>query len=62
MDDETNLELAERYAAEHDTFDSSFIESLRERFDDRGNLSEAQSTALENIVTRFRMIQWGRNQ
>lgn len=56
MDDEELLEIFEEYAENHKNFDGSFGESLREALDQCGELTCGQKDALENVVSKFRMI------
>lgn len=36
-----------------DSFDSTFIENLRDHFENHGNLSIGQVEALDNIIEKF---------
>lgn len=38
------------WAEENENFDTTFVESLAEHLESRGDLSEKQRTALENII------------
>lgn len=46
------LEWADSEDAPRD-FDTSFVESLQEQFEDRGWLSDRQEEALDNIINKF---------
>lgn len=36
-----------------ESFDSSFVESLAEQYEDRGSISPRQEQALDNIIDKF---------
>jgi hypothetical protein len=49
------IEATRDYAAEHDGFDESFVDSCEEQLDERGWLSDTQVQALRNICDGFRI-------
>ena len=49
------LDIVYNYAKTHDEFDTDFVDSLQNQFDDRGHLTETQLTALRNIIAKWRM-------
>lgn len=50
--------LAMDFADHHSHFDSSFIVSLDHSMGSMGRLTNSQRTALENIVNKWRMVEW----
>jgi hypothetical protein len=52
------IELATEYAGEHPSFDDSFILSLAEHLERKGELTPNQGAALEKVIQRFRMEEW----
>lgn len=44
------------YAQDHENFDTSFTESLRDDFDEYGEITYTQRLSLENVVKKFKMI------
>ena len=46
---ELSLEQVIQLAEEHDWFDSEFVESVSEQYEEKGILTEKQISALENI-------------
>ena len=46
------------WAEEHDSFDTEFVESVSEAYDEYGDLTCAQREGLERIYARFRIGQW----
>ncbi len=54
MDAEEKIEMVLEWADEKDRdFDTEFVESLQEFFDDNGHLTTAQMKALDNIIDRW---------
>jgi len=41
------------WAEEHPTFDTDFVESLKEQYNEKGELTMNQEQALDNIIERF---------
>ena len=62
MEDYEAIELIEAYAAEHPSFDTEFIDSVSEAYDQYGSLTDGQFEACEHIITRFRMGQWEKDK
>lgn len=59
MQDEDKISLIRKYAEDHPSFDTTFVDSLEEFLDKFDELTEAQSGALDNIIYRFRMSEDG---
>lgn len=57
MDDQEMIDIVMEYGAGHSNFDTSFAESLQEKLDEYGSLTEGQRTALDNIIEKFRMCE-----
>ncbi len=62
MEDYEAIELIEAYAAEHPSFDTEFIDSVSEAYDQYGSLTDGQFEACERIIARFRMGQWEKDK
>ena len=62
MDDHELIELIQEYAAAHKSFDTDFIDSVSEAYEEYGGLTGGQHDACENIVKRYRMEQWAKNK
>ena len=58
--DEMLLNLAIEFANNHSHFDATFIESLQEFSIRYGALTPKQRKALQNIIHKWNMIEWGR--
>jgi len=56
MDDEEMLDIVDEYAEEHDSFNNSYAESLRDALAEYGELTNGQRNGLENIIHKFRMV------
>lgn len=56
LDDEEMLDIVDEYAEEHDSFDNSYAESLRDALAEYDHLTDGQRRGLENIIYKFRMI------
>lgn len=57
--DDELLALAIEFADAHSHFDATFIESLQESHIKFGRLTEKQRKALENIIHKWNMVEWG---
>ena len=60
MDIEEKIELIMEWADSGDApdnWDTSFVESLSDQFDRDGYLSEKQEAALDNIITKWNIMQ-----
>jgi len=55
---EDTLEIMSDYAKSHESFDASFLFSIREEYEDRGCISYGQREALLNIFKSFKMREW----
>lgn len=53
QDDRIDLILS--WADEHPDFDTAFVDSMAEKLETYGELTEAQSDALDNIIERWRI-------
>ena len=62
MDDHELIELIKDYASDHKSFDTEFIDSISEAYEEYGELTGGQSDACENIVKRYRMEQWAKSK
>lgn len=58
MEDYEAIELIQSYADDHPSFDTDFIESIAEAYEEHGQLTDSQYDACMNIIRRFRMLQW----
>jgi hypothetical protein len=47
------IELILDWAEDNTWFDTTFVYSLRDQYEAKGRLSDAQIAALENIIDRF---------
>jgi hypothetical protein len=57
MDIEEKIEMVLEWADnENPDFDTEFIESLQEQYEEKGWLSEKQEEALDNIINKFRIM------
>jgi hypothetical protein len=56
--DEMLIQLALDYADYHDRFDASFVVSLKQSCEVHKSLTPKQRKALENIVDRWKMLEW----
>lgn len=54
-DDEKRLQLLERWMPDNPHFDSTFVDSVRDFYDDRGEITPRQRDALDNIILRWRV-------
>ena len=55
MDGQDMIILVLKYGEFHPSFDTSFVDSLESQ---NRRLTDAQLSALENIIDRFRMVKW----
>ena len=62
MDESELIDLIKEYAEHHNSFDTDFIDSVEDSFNEYGQLTHMQSQACERIVSRFRMKQWKRDR
>ncbi len=58
LSDHDKLDMVEEWAANVPTFDTTFIDSLRERMSRIGYLSSAQEEALDNIIDKWKIYEW----
>jgi len=56
MDDEEMLDIVDEYAEEHESFNNSYAESLRDALAEYSELTDGQRNGLENIIRKFRMV------
>ena len=50
---ERKLDAVMTWADNHPHFDTEYVESLIDQFDDRGKLSSSQEDALDNIIEKW---------
>ena len=62
MDESELIDLIKEYAEHHRSFDTDFIDSIKEAFDEYGELTLGQFEACKKIVSKFRMKQWKRDR
>lgn len=53
--DEEKIKLIMDWAADNDSFDSSFVEDMLNRIEKGGSLTEKQSQALDNIIDKWQI-------
>ena len=54
-DDQELLEICDEYAEDHPSFNTEFIDSLKDALEEYDELTCGQRSALENIIKKFRM-------
>lgn len=55
-DAEELINIVQEYAKEHPKFSTDFIDSIAEKYDKYGELTEGQYKAVKNIIEKFNMI------
>ena len=55
MDDQEKIDLILDWAESHPEFDPEFVDTMQNALERFGSLTPAQSDALDNIITRFRI-------
>jgi hypothetical protein len=58
MNSEDKIELIKEYSIDHPNFNLDFIDSLEDAISTYGDLTSNQDEALDNIISKYRMIQW----
>lgn len=53
MEPEEKIELILDWAKSHSSFDTEFVESVLEYFEEHYELTDAQDAALDNIIEKF---------
>lgn len=58
MDSQTKITIILDYFIDHPekNFDTSFLYSLQESIDEYGKLTPAQERAVENVITKWRIL------
>ena len=55
MNEEDKIQLILDWAEDHSRFDPTFVESLAERLETEGSLTERQIESLDQIIEKFRI-------
>ena len=52
------IKLIKEFADDNDWFTNDYIESIEEQFEKRGNLTEKQEIAINNIIDKCKIKKW----
>ncbi len=52
------IKLIKEFAEDNDFFSTDYIESVEEQFEKRGNLTENQEIAINNIIDKCKIKKW----
>lgn len=55
MTQEEKIEAILEWAEDHDFFDIEFVETMGEKLEEYGELTDRQESALDNIIEKFRI-------